>query len=167
MIKSAKLLSKSTSCFKRHQACLFDFSNPATHFLRMTMNDISELISSIVVMPGPPLEPGQWPTLGPDLRFKAAHPLQWPGCAGSVWGSWYIKPVLLSCLVLWDRDPAVSLTGWSVLCLCVCQSVYTLIFFAQNTASFTSSLLLCLCSFCSIAATFWHLIFHDVGLDRW
>lgn len=76
-------------------------------------HDFSKLISYTAVTQGPPLEPGQWPTPGPDLWSEAAHPQPWPGCRGSSWGSWYINAVLLSWHVLWGWDTDVSLTGWS------------------------------------------------------
>lgn len=61
---------------------------------------------------GAPAEPGQWPTLGPDLRFKAVHPLQRPGCLGSSSGSWCINP---SCSAVTSSGETETLTGWSAL----------------------------------------------------
>lgn len=61
---------------------------------------------------GAPAEPDQWPTLGPDLRFKAVHPLQRPGCLGSSSGSWCINP---SCSAVTSSGETETLTGWSAL----------------------------------------------------
>lgn len=67
--------------------------------LTANMSDISELISNLL-LPHTQIQRGRRPSRGPDLRFQAPHPWQWPVCH--------------SCLVLGDRDPAVRLTGWSV-----------------------------------------------------
>lgn len=94
-------------------------------------HDFSKLISSTAVMQGPPLEPGQWPTPGPDLWSEAAHPQPWPGCRGSSWGSWYINAVLLSWHPLRLRHWCKP--DWVVLCPSVTQSLCTLSISFSNT----------------------------------
>lgn len=82
-------------------------------------------------MQGPPLEPGQWPTPGPDLWSEAAHPQPWPSCRGSSWGSWCINAVLLSWHPLRLRHWCKP--DWVVLCPSVTQSLCTLSISFSNT----------------------------------